>query len=424
MFKLRAKTTSVRMAAVVLLFAWGLTLASPGALRASDKKKKNVTATTPKAPEKPQDLSKLVWPEPPNIPRVRYTSYFAGMKFDKDVDTPGKKAKQSWMDRVAGTQSQDEKITTKNFPFQLLGPYGMSVDSKGRLYVADQKVGAIFVFNTETKDTELIRNGFEAHFGLINSVVVDDDDRVFVSDGKLGKVLVFNAKHQVQDQIKGLVDPVGMAIDKENRLLYVVDTQQDQVFVYDADTLKLIRKIGTAGKKHTLTGPGDFALPTDVALDKDGNVYVTDTLNWRVEIFDAEGKFISQFGKHCDAIGCFERPKGIAIDSDGHIWVVDTGLSLVQAYDRDGQLMGYLGGPGRLLGQFNDPVGLFIDQNNRMFVSEQYPWGRVQEFRYITDAEAEQLKKDKTAGHQTTQAEAAKPAAPPQASAASADVKK
>ncbi len=76
------------------------------------------------------------------------------MKFDKDVDTPGKKPKQTWMDRLAGAQSQDEKMTIKNFPFQLLGPYGMAVDSKGRLYVADQKVGAIFVFNTETKDTE------------------------------------------------------------------------------------------------------------------------------------------------------------------------------------------------------------------------------------------------------------------------------
>ena len=134
----------------------------------------------------------------------------------------------------------------------------MSVDSKGRLYVADQKVGAIFIFNTETKDTELIRNGFEAHFGMVNGVAVDDDDRIFVSDGKLGKVLVFNAKHQVEDQIKGLVDPVGLAIDKENRLLYVVDTQQDQVLVYDADSLKPLRKIGTGGKKHTLTDSGRF----------------------------------------------------------------------------------------------------------------------------------------------------------------------
>jgi DNA-binding beta-propeller fold protein YncE len=426
MSTLCAKTTSVRMAAILLLFAWGLTLASPVALHAGDKKKK-ATASAQKPAEKPQqDLSKLVWPEPPNIPRVRYTSYFAGMKFDKGEgdQNQNKKPKQSWMDRLAGTQSQDEKVTIKNFPYQMLGPYGMSVDSKGRLYVADQKVGAIFIFNTETKETELIRNGFEAHFGLINGVAVDDSDRIFVSDGKLGKVLVFNAKHQVEDQIKGLVDPVGLAIDKENRLLYVVDTQQDQVLVYDADSLKPIRKIGTTGKKHTLSTPGDFALPTDVAVDKDGNIYVTDTLNWRVEIFDAEGKFISQFGKHCDAIGCFERPKGIAVDGDGHIWVVDTGLNLVQAYDRDGALLAYVGSPGRLLGQFTDPMGIAIDQNNRMFVSEQYPWGRVQEFRYITDAEAEQLKKEKAASHQTTQAEATKPAATPQAAAANPEVKK
>jgi DNA-binding beta-propeller fold protein YncE len=421
-----AKRNVIRRVALLLLCLWALLLVSPHGLHATDKKKKK-GATPPAAEEKKpqQDLSKLVWPEPPNIARVRYTSYFAGMPYDKSLDTKnGKKPKQTWMDRLAGTQSQDEKITVKNFPFQLLGPYGMAVDSKGRLYVADQKVGAIFIFNTDTKETEMIRNGFEAHFGLINSVAVDDGDRVFVSDGKLGKVLVFNAKHQIEDQIKDLVDPVGLAIDKENRLLYVVDTQQDQVLVYDADTLKPLRRIGTGGKKHTLTTPGDFALPSDIAVDKDGNVYVTDTLNWRVEIFDAEGNFISQFGKHCDAIGCFQRPKGIAVDSDGHVWVVDTSLNLVESYTRNGELLGYVGGPGRLLGQFTDPTGIFIDQNNRMFVSEQYPWGRVQEFRYITDAEADQLKKEKEAQKSSSKSASAAPAPVQPGTEAATEVKK
>ncbi len=391
-----APKTRLRTMAVMVLVILGITLALPTGLHAGKKKKQEAVEQAP-APKPKIDTTKLVWPQPPEIPRVRYVNYFAGMKIDHSEDTGKKKPKQTWMDRLAGSQSQDEKVNIKNFPFQLLGPYGMSVDSKGRLYVADQKVGAIFIFNTETKDTEMIRNGFEAHFGMINSVVVDDSDRLFVSDGKLGKVLVFNAKRQIEDQIKDLVDPVGLAIDKDNRLLYVVDTQQDQVLVYDADTLKPVRRIGTAGKKHTLTGPGEFALPTDVAVDKDGNIYVTDTLNWRVEIFDGDGNFVKQFGKHCDAIGCFKRPKGIAVDSDGHIWVVDTGLGLIQAYNSDGELLGYVGGPGRNLGQFNDPMGITIDQHNRIFVSEQYPWGRVQEFRYITDAEAEQLKKEKEA---------------------------
>src|SRR6202012_4622721 len=130
---------------------------------------------------------------------------------------------------------------------------------------------------------------------------IDDDDRLFVSDGKLKRVLVFDKTDKVVDQIKdGLIDPVGLAIDTENRQVYVVDTQADQVVVYDADTLKEKRRIGTGGKKHELTTPGNFSLPTFVALDKDGNVYVTDTMNFRVEEFDSDGNFIKQIGKHCD----------------------------------------------------------------------------------------------------------------------------
>ena len=68
------------------------------------------------------------------------------------------------------------------------------------------------------------------------------------------------------------------------------------MLVYDADKLNLIRKIGTAGKKHTLTEPGQFSVPTNVAVDGDGNLYVTDTYNNRVEVFDADGNFIRALG--------------------------------------------------------------------------------------------------------------------------------
>lgn len=337
-----------------------------------------------------------MWPSPPSIARVKYTTYYAGEKIDNSAPANTKK-KANWMDRLAGAQPQSNEQKLKSFPFQLLGPYGMAVDSKGRLYVADQRVGAVFVFNTETRDVELIRNGYEAHFGLINGIAIDDDDRVFVSDGKMHRVLVLSPKHEVVNQIsEGLVDPVGIAIDTENRFLYVVDTQQDQVIVYDADSLKPLRRIGTTGKNHYLTTPGDFGAPSNVAVDKDGNVYVTDTMNNRVEIFDADGKFISQFGKHGDAPGYFARPKGIAVDGDGHIWVVDTVLDLLQVFNREGHLLTYLGGHGNYPGQFASVVGIAIDKQNRVFTSEQYP-GRVQQFRYITDVEADAQKKEKEA---------------------------
>jgi DNA-binding beta-propeller fold protein YncE len=409
----------IRAASLLGVFGLLLTLLLPVGAFAGSKKKAQAQAAQPAAAKPQIDISKLVWPDPPNIPRVRYTGYFAGMKLDYTPADEQAKKKQTWMDRLAGTQDGNNKQHYKPVPFQLLAPYGMGVNSKGDLYVADQKVGAVFVFNTETKDTTLIANGRDASFGMINSVALDDDDRLFVTDGKLRRVLVFDKKNAVVEVIKdGLIDPVGIAIDTENRQLYVVDTQADQVVVYDADTLKEKRRIGTGGKKHELNTPGDFSAPSYVALDKDANVYVTDTMNYRVEIFDADGNFIGQFGRHCDGPGCFAHPKGIAVDSDGHIWVADPMLDLLQSFNREGRLLGIVGGHGEQLGQFSSLDGVFIDKNNRIFTSEQFP-GRVQMFRYITDAEADQLKKEKeaqkagvTAGVQETPA-----AAPTQAQA-------
>ena len=89
-----------------------------------------------------------------------------------------------------------------------------------------------------------------------------------------------------------------------------------------------------------------------------------------------------------DGPGHFARPKGIAIDSDGHIWVADEVQSRVQVYDKEGQLLIYFGEHGWYPGQFQALYGIAADNhNNRIITSEQFP-GRVQVFRYITDAEA------------------------------------
>lgn len=379
-------TATRKLFGVVLLVALGFL--APMAAHAG-KKKKAEAAVPEVGPRKFNfDPTKLVWPSPPNIARVKWMDYFAGARIDYAEGTKAK-PKASWMDRLAGGQAEPEKINLKKFPYQLIGPYGIAIDSKGMVYVADQRVGAVFIFNTQTRDVELIRNGIEAHFGWLNGLAIDDDDRLFVSDGKLHKVLIFNAKHELENQITtGLVDPVGLAIDTENRFLYVVDTQQDQVIVYDADTLKLLRRIGTGGKNHFLTTPGDFAAPQGIAIDSDNNIYVTDTLNNRVEIFDADGNFISEFGKHGDGPGYFARPKGIAVDSDGHVWVADEMEDRLQVFNREGELLTYIGmGHGELPGQFKSLIGVAIDKNNHVYTTEQEP-GRLQVFRYVTDAEA------------------------------------
>jgi sugar lactone lactonase YvrE len=370
----------------------GMAMLLPMGLQADKKKKEDAKADID-AKIKAINYSNIVWPNPPAIARIKYSAWYASDKALRN--TKGDKQKKSaWMDRLAGTQSNDEVFAR---PFELVQPYGCAVDSQGRLYVADQKVGAIFIFNTdEAKSVDLIKNSVHAHFTRIIGLAMDDNDRLFVSDPGLKHVIVFDKDHKAEDIITdGMSDPGGLAIDTRNRLLYVADIELDQILVYDADTLKLLRKIGTTGHKHELTTPGDFSKPTGVAVDAEGNLYVADTYNNRIEIFDADGQFISTFGKAGDGPGYFARPKGVAIDGDNHIWVADGQQDRVSVFNKEGQLLISLGGHGLLPGQFQGLVGITIDKRNRVFTTEIFP-GRAQQFQYVTDAEAD-AERDKRA---------------------------
>lgn len=385
-------------AGVLLSLLVALSAAVPAGAQANKPKKATASSTTPAKPDDKKvafDLTKIVWPNPPAIARIMWKQQFTGEKIDPAAaKQAAAKPKAKWMDRLAGTKTQGEKQA--DIPFQLLRPFGIAVDSKGKIYVADQSVGAVFIFNTENSDVEMIRNKHEASFGLIYGMAMDDNDRLFVTDLKLRHVAVFNSKHQEETSFGAdvLARPGGVAVDTENRLLYVVDTESDVVAVFDADTFKLLRRIGTPGKKHTLTAPGTFSLPSCVAVDKEGNVFVTDTFNDRVEMFDADGGFIRAWGKNGDGPGYFQRPKGLAVDPDGHVWVVDGAQDRVQVFNNEGQLLIYFGEHGEWPGMFMQANDIAIDKANRVFVSEQF-LGRVQMFRYVSDAEADQQRKER-----------------------------
>jgi len=380
MFELDPKSICRKAAAALAVIGLALAMSGP----ALAKKKKDAPA--PASAPKPIDYSKLQYPPAPEIARVKYIDALYGAKLEPP---PPSTKKKSWMDAMAGT-AEDQRKGGRHIPPQLVFPMGVAEDSKGLIYVSDQKSGGIFIFNLETKDTQYIRNGKEANFKLINGIAMDDNDHLFVADGELRHVLVFDAAHKPIDVVQeGMQDPVGLAIDTENRFLYVVDQGLDQILVYDADSFKLLRKIGTAGHNHELTTEGNFGAPFGAAVDKEGNLYVTDMLNNRVEVFDADGNFVRTWGKIGDAPGQFGRPKGIAVDSDGHVWVADGVLDRITIFGNKGELLLAFGTHGKIASQFKGLVGITIDKSNRVFTIEQYPTGKVQIFRYITQAEAQ-----------------------------------
>jgi len=356
------------------------------------------------------DTSRLVWPLPPDLPRIKFLREVYGE--DQPAAAPGQnnKKKQGWMDRIAGLQTTDNGSLKKEFRHLFGRPYGIGVDSKNRVYVADSFVSAVFVFDLEKHETRLLRNGAEAKFGTIIGLTVDRADRIFVVDALLHRVAVLGPDWKLENYFGDdqLQHPGGIAVDEENRFVYVVDTGAQRVAVFDADTFKFLRTVGGPPKAVGDDDAETFSKPSNVAVDSEGCIYVTDTMNNRVQVFDGDGKFIMMFGKSGDGPGDFARPKGIAIDGDSHIWVADAFTNRVQIFDREGHLLAFFGTGGDLPGQFGVPSGVYVDRQNRVFVTEQLR-GRMQVFRYFTDAEAQAMKDERAKKTTASAAPAAQP---------------
>ena len=103
-----------------------------------------------------------------------------------------------------------------------------------------------------------------------------------------------------------------------------------------------VRTIGKRGGE-----PGEFNFPTNLFVDTQGRLYVADTLNFRIQIFDPDGKLLSAFGTLGDTPGSLNRPKGVGVDSEGHIYVADTSFNNFQIFDQNGQLLLFVGAVGQ-----------------------------------------------------------------------------
>ncbi len=168
--------------------------------------------------------------------------------------------------------------------------------------------------------------------------------------------------------------PKGLAIDSEGDI-YVVDSQNHRVQKFDSKG-GFITAWGSFGE-----APGQFSEPWGVAVDGEDNVYVADTWNHRIQKFTKDGEFITYWGVFQDTqgeltepLGAFYGPRDIAIDAEGNLYVTDTGNKRVQKFDSQGNPLGQWGGVGSEPGQFLEPVGIAIDQEGDIYVADT--WNR------------------------------------------------
>ena len=157
--------------------------------------------------------------------------------------------------------------------------------------------------------------------------------------------------------------PLSLHIDKYDRV-YVADSENHRIQVFDRQG-QFLRTIGRKGR-----GEGEFALPTGVAVDEEGCVYVVDSGNRRVQKFDPEGRYLLQWGSSGRREGGvqFAVPSGIAIGKDGTIYVADSKLGRIQCFDRSGNILFAFGERGRGPGVLSRPTHLTTDREGNLWV--------------------------------------------------------
>ncbi len=308
----------------------------------------------------------IVFPPPPDQPRIRYLYSLAG---PQDIK-PRVGGFKGFLLRLVGKGARSG--------LALVRPYGVYA-AGGRVFVADTGGMAVAVFDRAAG--RLTRFGGTREGRLINpiSVAGDEAGNVYVTDSGMNLVNVYGPGGALLRQFgatAGLMRPTGAVYDAGRKRLVVADTGNARLVLFDANG----GVQGTIGRSGT--EKGDFSLPTDLALDRAGNIHVVEGILGRVQVYAPDGKFLSQFGKRGNLPGYFERPKGIALDSDGNIYVVDSAFNAVQVFDREGRLLLLFGGGGTAPGTFELPTGIFIDSEDRIYVVDSFN-RRVQVFQYL-----------------------------------------
>jgi len=268
---------------------------------------------------------------------------------------------------------------------QFIAPLGVAVNSAGQVYVID--FGYSLSPNPNHRIEKFDANGnFLAQWGSYGSgdgqftypfgVAVDSSGKVYVADTGNVRIQKFDANGAFLSKFDLSNNAIAfdVAVSPAGNIYFC-----GQIGTSDADGNPIVNAVGVLDANGNLidswggqgSDDGQFnSFTFGIALDSAGNVYVSDTGNNRIQKFDASGNFITKWGSQGSGDGQFNTPAKVAVDSAGNVYVTDPGNSRVQKFDANGNFIEKWGSQGTGDGQFNQPFGVAVNSSGQVYVAD------------------------------------------------------
>jgi len=329
------------------------------------------------APSLLPDAAAQVWPKAPDPERYALAGVLIGERDFLSEDEREVSTGEQVVNFLVGLVVGERRLK------ELRRPVSGLVRGDGAVLVVDAGLKGVAVFDMAEKRFRVWDEAAPGS-GFAHPISIARDGRggYLVTDAELGRVIRLDAEGAPAGDVGAgvLTRPTGIARDPVTGTIYVADTPENDIKMFDGKGV-LIDTLGSPGRDL-----GRFNGPTHLAF-REGRLWVADTLNFRVQAFDRSGAVVTDFGRLGLFVGNLTRPKGVAIGGGGRIYVVESYYDHLLVFTPEGRLLLPIGGTGRDVGEFYLPAGVWTDDAGRVYVADMYN-GRVVVLAELTGLEA------------------------------------
>ncbi len=262
-----------------------------------------------------------LWPPTPN----KYQLEFVGV-FTSEADLGISNGSQ-FMEAVFGESWQEN----------LSRPTSVATIEDNTVLVTEWGSGDIKVFDFSQKKTG---NLFKSQFSLFENpvdIAIDDENNILVADQKKGVITVFDRNLESIALMDGNIEFEKLekiAIDSVTQTIYASDSVLNKVFAFDRNG-QLLFEIGAGENSED-----KLKSPHGLAINREGNLYIADTGNSKIKIFDNAGNFLKIFNfKQDKDDSVLKKPWDLAFDSQGKLHIIDQGSAALVTFDQNGELL-------------------------------------------------------------------------------------